>query len=173
MLKAAFSTLTAGAAVLLTAGAAAAAEVPELPANGEVRDRSQPGVATRDRTPEPAAPSIRPGGTVTLTSGFLARRTTPGTLVKTTMNAALEAAAGILALELAPLRVNVVSPGFTDTYEGAPDPARPKMLADAAARLPAGRVAQPADLAAAYLFLIDNPSATGSTVDIDGGALIA
>lgn len=120
-----------------------------------------------------AVPHLRRGGTITLTTGFLARRTTPGTFVKTAMNSALEASARLLARELAPLRVNVVSPGFTDTYEGAPDAARHKMLADVGARLPAGRVAQPADLAAAYLFLIDNPSATGATVDIDGGALIA
>ncbi|GGE38629.1 hypothetical protein GCM10011360_28010 [Primorskyibacter flagellatus] len=57
-----------------------------------------------------AAGLIRPGGTLTLTSGFLSRRATPGTLVKTAMNAALEATARVLAREFAPIRVNVVSP---------------------------------------------------------------
>jgi NAD(P)-dependent dehydrogenase (short-subunit alcohol dehydrogenase family) len=47
------------------------------------------------------------------------------------------------------------------------------MLDGAAARLPAGRVAQPGDVAAGFLFVIDTPSVTGAVIDIDGGALIA
>ncbi|MGP4128664.1 SDR family oxidoreductase [Pantoea tagorei] len=72
--------------------------------------------------------NIRPRGTLTLTSGFLARRTLSGTLVKSTMNAAIESAAKVLAKELAPLRVNVVSPGLTDTeaYAGMDPKAREK-----------------------------------------------
>ncbi|UWQ81492.1 SDR family oxidoreductase (plasmid) [Leisingera sp. S132] len=122
-----------------------------------------------------AASNIRPGGTITLTSGFLARRTVPGTFVKTAMNAALEATAKILARELAPLRVNVVSPGLTETeaYSGMEATARSQMLQNAAASLPAGRVAQPHDLAAGYLFAIDTPSVTGAVIDIEGGALVA
>ena len=121
-----------------------------------------------------AARHIRPGGTITLTSGFLARRTVPGTYVKTAMNAALEAVAKILAKELAPIRVNVVSPGLTDTeaYSGMADDARRAMLDRAAASLPAGRYGRPEDLAAAYLFAIDNPFVTGSVIDVEGGALI-
>ena len=121
-----------------------------------------------------AAPHIRPGGTITLTSGFLARRTVPGTFVKTAMNAALEASAKVFAKELAPIRVNVVSPGLTETaaYSAMSEEARVQMYAKAAATLPARRIAQPRDLAAGYLFLIDNPSVTGTVIDIDGGALI-
>jgi len=120
------------------------------------------------------ASQIRPGGSITLTSGFLARRTIPGTLVKTAMNAALEASARILARELAPLRVNVVSPGLTDTnaYAGMGAVARRKMLESAAARLPVGHVARPRDVAAGYLLAIENPSVTGAVIDVDGGALI-
>ncbi|WP_416760173.1 SDR family oxidoreductase [Roseateles sp. So40a] len=121
-----------------------------------------------------AAPHLRPGGTLTLTSGFLARRTVPGAFVKTAMNAALEVSAKLLARELAPLRVNVVSPGLTDTeaYAGLAPEAREAMLAKAAASLPAGRVGQPSDLAAGYLFAIDNAFMTGAVIDLDGGALI-
>ena len=121
-----------------------------------------------------AAGRLRPGGTLTLTSGFLARRAVPGAFVKTAMNAALEASAKLLARELAPLRVNVVSPGLTDTeaYAGMAPEARAAMLAKAASTLPAGRAGQVQDLAAGYLFLIDNPFVTGSVIDIDGGALI-
>lgn len=121
-----------------------------------------------------AARAIRPGGTLTLTSGFVARRTVPGTYVKAAMNAAIEAVAKVLARELAPLRVNVVSPGLTDTtaYRDMAPEARAAMLARAAATLPAGRHGRPEDIAQAYLFAIDNPFVTGSVIDIEGGALI-
>jgi len=121
-----------------------------------------------------AAKVLRPGGTLTLTSGFLSRRTVPGTFVKTAMNAGLEAVAKILARELSPLRVNVVSPGLTDTeaYASMEASARSAMLARAAQQLPAGRHGEPMDLAQGYLFAIDNPFMTGAVIDIDGGALI-
>lgn len=114
------------------------------------------------------------GGTLTLTSGFLARRTVPGTLVKTTMNAAQEAAVKVLAKELSPLRVNTISPGLTDTeaYAGMAPEAREQMLARAAENLPAKRYGRAEDIAKGYLFVIDNPFVTGSVVDIEGGALI-
>ena len=125
-------------------------------------------------TAKAAAAHIRPGGTITFTSGFLARRTVPGTYVKTAMNAAIEAVAKILAKELAPIRVNVVSPGLTDTeaYAGMDEAARNAMLDRAAATLPAGKAGTPNDLALGYLFAIDNPFVTGAVIDIDGGALI-
>lgn len=121
-----------------------------------------------------AAKYLRPGGTLTFTSGFLARRTVPGTSVKTAMNAALEAVVKILARELAPIRVNVISPGLTDTeaYQTMDPHTREAMLARAAANLPAGRYGRPEDLAMGYLLAIDNPFMTGATLDIDGGALI-
>lgn len=117
---------------------------------------------------------IKPGGTLTLTSGFLARRTVPGTLVKTTMNAALEAAVKMLAKELSPLRVNAISPGLTDTeaYSAMVPEARQQMLARAAENLPAKRYGRAEDLAKAYLFVIDNLFVTGSVLDIEGGALV-
>ncbi|MGL4241526.1 MAG: SDR family oxidoreductase [Beijerinckiaceae bacterium] len=121
-----------------------------------------------------AAKHLRPGGTITLTSGFLARRTVPGTYVKTAMNAALEAVAKVLARELAPIRVNVVSPGLADTeaYAGMTDDARHAMLERAASSLPAGRYGKAEDIARGYLFAIENPFVTGAVIDIDGGALI-
>ena len=118
--------------------------------------------------------NIRPGGTLTLTSGFLARRTVPGTLVKAAMNAGLEAAVKMLAKELSPLRINAISPGLTDTeaYSGMAPDAREQMLARAAENLPARRYGRVEDLAKGYLFVIDNLFVTGSVVDIEGGALI-
>ncbi len=121
-----------------------------------------------------ASRHIRPHGTLTLTSGFLSRRTLPGTYVKTAMNAGIEAVAKILAKELAPIRVNVVSPGLTDTeaYAGMGDEARASMLDKAARSLPAGKVGSAEELARGYLFAIDTPFVTGAVIDIDGGALI-
>lgn len=117
---------------------------------------------------------IKPGGTLTFTTGFLSRRTVPGTIVKTTMNAALESAVKMLAKELSPLRVNAISPGLTDTeaYAGMTLEARQQMLTRAAENLPAKAYGRAEDQAKGYLFVIDNPFVTGSVVDIDGGALI-
>lgn len=121
-----------------------------------------------------AANYVRDGGSITFTSGFLARRTVPGTFVKTAMNAALEASAKILARELAPIRVNVVSPGLTDTesHHAMEAGARHAMFERAAATLPAGRYGRPQDIAPCYLLAIDNPYMTGAVIDIEGGGLI-
>ena len=118
--------------------------------------------------------NIAPRGTLTFTSGFVARRTVAGAIVKTTMNAAIEAATKVLAKELSPLRVNVVSPGLTDTeaYAGMDAAAREKMLAGAAETLPAKAWGRAEDIAQGYLFAIDNPFVTGAVIDIEGGALI-
>ncbi len=112
-----------------------------------------------------AAKRMKAGGSITLTSGFLARRTVPGTFVKTAMNAGIEAVAKLLARELAPLR-------DTEAYGGMASSARQAMLERAAASLPAGRHGRPQDLAQGYLFSIDNPFVTGAVLDIDGGALV-
>jgi NAD(P)-dependent dehydrogenase (short-subunit alcohol dehydrogenase family) len=121
-----------------------------------------------------AAKYLRPYGTMTFTSGFLARRTVPGTFVKTAMNAAIEASAKILARELAPIRVNIVSPGLTDTesHHGMEASAHAAMFERAAASLPAGRYGRPEDIAAGFLLAIDNVFMTGAVIDIDGGGLI-
>ncbi|ORM69359.1 dehydrogenase [Pantoea wallisii] len=119
--------------------------------------------------------NILPRGTLTLTSGFVARRTLSGTIVKSTMNAAIESAAKVLAKELSPLRVNVVSPGLTDTeaYASMDPVAREKMLQTAAANLPVKVYGHAQDIAKGYLFLLDNPFVTGTVIDIEGGALIS
>lgn len=122
-----------------------------------------------------AASHIKPSGTITFTSGFLARRTVPGAYVKTAINASIEAVAKILAKELAPIRVNVISPGLTNTeaYAGMPEDSRIEMLTKAKKSLPAGKVGSASELATGYLFVIDNPFVTGAVIDIDGGSLIS
>ncbi|MDI9653084.1 SDR family oxidoreductase, partial [Burkholderia cenocepacia] len=118
---------------------------------------------------------IAPGGSLTFVSGYLSVRPSASSVLQGAINAALEALARGLALELAPVRVNTVSPGLIATPlwdKLAPD-ARDAMYAGAARRLPARRVGQPEDVANAVLYLAATPYATGSTVLIDGGGAIA
>lgn len=121
------------------------------------------------------SPCLNPRGTLTFTTGFLARRPIAGTMVKTTMNAALESAVKILAKELSPIRVNAVSPGLTDTESHAhlDAQARQRMLDNAAASLPVKTWGKPEDIARGYLFIIDNPFVTGTMIDIEGGGLVS
>lgn len=127
------------------------------------------------RAAKHAAARIASGGSITLTSGVVRRRPGPGSLVKTITNAAIEAAAKGLARELAPVRVNVVSPGPTETgiwdYLG-PDE-RAALFEQLAKNLPVGAIGAPEDVAQAYLFAMQNCFATGSVIDVDGGALVA
>ncbi len=116
---------------------------------------------------------IRPGGSLTLVSGFLSVRPRPNSAIVGSANGALESLARALALELAPVRVNAVSPGIIDTPIRAamPEEARRDMLAKTAASLPVGRVGQGEDIARQILAFMANGFATGSIVYIDGGAL--
>jgi len=121
------------------------------------------------------AARINTGGSLTFVSGFLSVRPSKSSVLQGAINAALEALARGLALELSPIRVNTVSPGMIDTplWHRMPADARQAMFESAAARLPAGRVGQPNDIARAVLFLAGNGFSTGSTVLVDGGGAIA
>jgi NAD(P)-dependent dehydrogenase (short-subunit alcohol dehydrogenase family) len=118
---------------------------------------------------------IAPGGSLTFVSGFLSVRPSGGSVLQGAINAALEALARGLALELAPVRVNTVSPGLiaTPLWNKLDEQARQTMYDNAAARLPARRVGQAEDVANAALYLATTPFATGSTVLVDGGGAIA
>lgn len=118
---------------------------------------------------------IRPGGSLTLVSGFLSVRPRPNSAIVGSANGALESLSRALALELAPVRVNAVSPGVIDTPIRAamPEEARREMLARTAASLPVGRVGQGEDIARQILAFMANGFATGSIVYIDGGALVS
>jgi NAD(P)-dependent dehydrogenase (short-subunit alcohol dehydrogenase family) len=117
---------------------------------------------------------IRPGGSLTLVSGYLSVRPRQNSAIIGAANGALESLAKSLALELAPVRVNAVSPGIIDTPIRAamPEQARADMLAQAAAALPVKRVGLAEDIARQILSFMANGFATGSIVYIDGGALI-
>jgi NAD(P)-dependent dehydrogenase (short-subunit alcohol dehydrogenase family) len=114
---------------------------------------------------------VRPGGTLLFMSGTGGRRSAPGLALISGFTAALPAMAKNLALELAPIRVNVIAPGFVDTPLSASllgdqlDARREQLRAS----LPVHRVIGPADIAALAVHLMANSAVTGATYDIDGG----
>ena len=120
------------------------------------------------------AADIRAGGSLTLVSGYLSIRPRPGAAIVGAVNGALESLTRGLALELAPVRVNAVSPGTIDTPIRAtmPEAARREMLTKTAAALPVGRVGEGDDIAKQILTFMTLGFATGSVVYIDGGALV-
>jgi len=120
------------------------------------------------------AAEIRNGGSLTLVSGFLSVRPRSAAAIVGAVNGALESLARSLALELAPVRVNAVSPGIIDTPIRAsmPEASRREMLAKAAATLPVGRVGFGEDVARQILTFMTVGFATGSIVYLDGGGLI-
>jgi NAD(P)-dependent dehydrogenase (short-subunit alcohol dehydrogenase family) len=118
---------------------------------------------------------IKAGGSLTLISGFLSIRPRPNSAIVGAANGALESLTRSLALDLAPVRVNCVSPGIIDTPIRAamPEAARRDMLEKTAATLPVRRVGLGEDIAKQVLALMDNGFATGSIVYLDGGGLLA
>lgn len=120
------------------------------------------------------AADIRAGGSLTLVSGFLSIRPRPNSAIVSAANGAIESLTRALALELAPVRVNNVSPGIIDTPIRAamPEAARKEMLAKVAAGLPVGRVGEAEDIARQILAFMANGFATGSIVYLDGGGLV-
>lgn len=118
-----------------------------------------------------AARTMRSGGSMTFTSGINKDRPpVPGGAVVSAIAGSFSYFARALALELAPTRVNVVSPGWVDTpmWDVLGD-AKAGFFADMAARLPSGRIATVADVAPAYLYLMGSDFITGETLRIDGG----
>jgi NAD(P)-dependent dehydrogenase (short-subunit alcohol dehydrogenase family) len=121
------------------------------------------------------AAHIESGGSLTLVSGQLSVRPSRTAVVQGAINAAIEGLARGLALELAPIRVNVVSPGTIDTplFGHLEADSRRLLFADVAGRLPVGRVGDADNIASAILFLAANPFTTGSVLQVDGGAAIS
>jgi NAD(P)-dependent dehydrogenase (short-subunit alcohol dehydrogenase family) len=114
-------------------------------------------------------------GSFAFFSGIRAARPAAGTSITSLVNGGLEAFAKAMAVELGPVRVNVISPGIVDSgpfWERLGAEGREKLFADFAQKSPARRVGKPEDLAAAALFAITNPFLTGSVLAVDGGGLL-
>jgi NAD(P)-dependent dehydrogenase (short-subunit alcohol dehydrogenase family) len=117
-------------------------------------------------------PHLAPTGSITLISAITARTGMPGTAGLAALNGAVEALIRPLAAELAPIRVNGVSPGVVDTpwWSGLPDDARQAYFAQAAQALPARRIATADDVAEVVALAATNPNLTGTILETDGGA---
>jgi NAD(P)-dependent dehydrogenase (short-subunit alcohol dehydrogenase family) len=118
-----------------------------------------------------AAKKVRPAGTLLFMGGTGGRRTAPGLALIAALTAASPALTKNLALELAPVRVNLIAAGFVDTplsaaILGGQLDARREQLRKT---LPIRRVVGPADIAALAVHLMVNTAVTGATFDIDGG----
>jgi NAD(P)-dependent dehydrogenase (short-subunit alcohol dehydrogenase family) len=118
-----------------------------------------------------AAGKMRPGGTLLLMGGTGSRRVSRSLGIASAASAVLPPFTAALALELAPVRVNLIAAGFVDT------PLSARLLGDhleerrdeLRATLPIGRVVEPADVAALAVHIMSNTALTGATYDIDGG----
>jgi NAD(P)-dependent dehydrogenase (short-subunit alcohol dehydrogenase family) len=118
-----------------------------------------------------AVGKVRPGGTLLFMGGTGGRRQTVGFSAIAAGTAAMPALVANLALEMAPVRVNLIAAGFVDTplsasLLGDQLDARREELRDT---LPIGRVVGPEDIAALAVHLMSNTAVTGATYDIDGG----
>lgn len=114
-------------------------------------------------------------GSITLVSATSARSALPTTAVLAAVNGAIERMVSPLAVELAPVRVNAVSPGVIDTawWSFLPEQQRGEQLAAFGAQLPVGRVGRAEEVADAIVYLINAGFVTSSVLSIDGGATVA
>ncbi|SFK24969.1 NAD(P)-dependent dehydrogenase, short-chain alcohol dehydrogenase family [Amycolatopsis sacchari] len=122
-------------------------------------------------TAQAALKALHRGGSLTFVTAASAGAALPTTAALAAVNAGIEAMVPVLAAELAPVRVNAVSPGVIDTgWWDFLGENREEVLSGMAAGTPVGRVGRPEDIAAAIGFLVDNTFTTGIVVRVDGGA---
>ena len=117
------------------------------------------------------APRMAAGGSFVLFSGVAATKIAVGTLGVAITNAAADTLARSLALELAPIRVNAISPGVIDTgaWDALGEQGKADYFAEMTARNPARRIGTAHDIANGVLFAMTATFLTGQTLHIDGG----
>jgi NAD(P)-dependent dehydrogenase (short-subunit alcohol dehydrogenase family) len=122
-------------------------------------------------TLQAALPVLRSTGSVTLVTAGSARSAIPATAGLAAINGALEAMIRPLAVELAPRRINAVSPGIIDTpwWNTVPGDRRQAIFAQAVGTLPVGRLGRADDVAEAIVFVTTNGFMTGTVIECDGG----
>jgi len=156
-----------------------AADLPYGPVATLTEDQMMRAVRSKVTGPlmaaQQAAQRITGPGSITFTSGVAAYRPAAGGALAAIVNGALESMVRALALELAPVRVNAVSPGWVDTpvWDRLATPqAKQARLTDMAARLPAKRIGRPSDIANAVAFLISDDFITGTVLHAEGAQLL-
>jgi NAD(P)-dependent dehydrogenase (short-subunit alcohol dehydrogenase family) len=120
------------------------------------------------------ATALPPGGSLTLTDGMIAHMPTKGSAISTAMAGAVEHLTRGLAVELAPIRVNCVCPGYirTGVWDSIPEDQRAARLAAVTRTQLLPRVGEPAEAAEAYLYLMRGGYTTGQVLHVDGGSAL-
>ncbi|MFT3933926.1 MAG: SDR family oxidoreductase [Chitinophagaceae bacterium] len=118
-----------------------------------------------------AASFINSNGSIVLTSGIASNRPNKGWALGASICAAMEGFARAMAMELAPVRVNIVSPGVikTELWNNMTDNDKEAMYANIGKALPVKRVGEAADAAKTYVYLMEQEYCTGQTLIVDGG----
>jgi len=118
-----------------------------------------------------ASPKVRPGGALLFMGGIGGRNPRLGIGITSAMTVALPALTASLAIEIAPVRINLIAAGFVDTPLSATllGDQLDERRAELRSTLPIGRVVEAADVAALAIHLMTNTALTGATYDIDGG----
>jgi NAD(P)-dependent dehydrogenase (short-subunit alcohol dehydrogenase family) len=118
--------------------------------------------------------NIREGGSIVFTSGIAAKRPRAGWALGASICAAMEGLTRALAVELAPIRVNIVSPGVVKTplWANMPEADQQELYRQTAEELPVGHVGEAEEIAEAYLYLMRQSYGTGQVVTVDGGAVL-
>jgi NAD(P)-dependent dehydrogenase (short-subunit alcohol dehydrogenase family) len=120
------------------------------------------------------AARMAPAGSIVLFSGVASRKPGAGAPALTAINAAVEGLGRALAVELAPVRVNVMAPGIVETelWDTLPEATREVTLKQFTGRQPVSRPGQPEEIAAVVLTMMTSGFMTGAVIDVDGGALL-
>jgi len=118
-----------------------------------------------------ASPSIRKGGSVTLTTGVYGQRPVKGIPIVASIAAMMEGLTRALAIDLAPIRVNCVSPGVVRTklWDSMPEEKRDAFFEETSKQLLTGRIGEADEVAQTYLYLMQQGFSTGQIVIVDGG----
>jgi NAD(P)-dependent dehydrogenase (short-subunit alcohol dehydrogenase family) len=121
-----------------------------------------------------AAPRIRSGGSIVLTSGTIGVRPAPGAALAASGAGAIEGLTRGLAVELAPIRVNAVRPGVirTPMWNQIPEPQRETLFATLAERTLTKTIGEADQIAMTHLFLMENCFVTGTVLTVDGGFVL-
>jgi NAD(P)-dependent dehydrogenase (short-subunit alcohol dehydrogenase family) len=121
-----------------------------------------------------ASKHIREGGSIVLTTGIAGERPHKGWTLAASVCGAIVSLTRALAVELAPIRVNAVSPGVvrTNLWKNMSDEERDGMYRSLGETLLVGRVGEACEVARTYLFLMQEGYSTGQTVVVDGGAVL-
>ena len=118
--------------------------------------------------------SIRKGGSIVLTTGIAGQRPQRGWVIAASVCGTIEALTRALAMELAPIRVNAVSPGVvrTNLWQNMAAAERERLFENVGSSLPVGRIGEAHDIAQAYVFLMQEEFSTGQVLVVDGGTVL-